>query len=203
LVLCWNSTKPNNYKAEIYRGVIPKEAMSLKSNFELMAAYNQRMNKNTYAAASTLSASELSKNRGAFFGSIIGTLNHTLVGDTIWLKRFSAHPSQLKALDYVRGLQKPQALDFILYAKFEELLDARIKMGSTIKKFVYELTDNVLSSSLTYNNVKGQPFTQILGYLIQHFFNHQTHHRGQISTLLSQAGVDVGVTDLLVIISNE
>ena len=85
--------------------------MSLKSNFELMADYNQWMNKSIYKAASGLSNSELSKNRGAFFNSIIGTLNHILVGDIIWLKRFSKHPSQLKALDSVRELQSPQSLN--------------------------------------------------------------------------------------------
>lgn len=177
--------------------------MSLKSNFELMADYNQWMNKSIYEAASKLSVSELSEDRGAFFGSIISTLNHILVGDTIWLKRFSDHPSKLKALDYVRELQSPQTLDAILYTKFEKLLDARIKMDSTIQEFVCELTDDVLSSSLTYSNTKGEAFTKNWGHLIQHFFNHQTHHRGQVSTLLSQAGVDTGVTDLLVNIPNE
>jgi uncharacterized damage-inducible protein DinB len=36
-----------------------------------------------------------------------------------------------------------------------------------------------------------------------HLFNHQTHHRGQASTLLSQAGVDIGETDLLALIADE
>ena len=88
--------------------------MSLKSNFELMADYNQWMNKSIYDAVSRLSVSELSEARGAFSGSIISTLNHILVGDTTWLKQFSDHPSKLKALDYFCGLQNPQALDIIL-----------------------------------------------------------------------------------------
>lgn len=177
--------------------------MSLKSNFELLANYNQWMNKSIYGAASKLSASELVENRGAFFSSIIGTLNHILVGDTIWLKRFANHPAQFKALEYVRDLQPPQALNVVLYTEFERLLNARTKMDIIILEFTHELTDDVLLSSLPYSNTKGEPFTQTLGYLVQHFFNHQTHHRGQVSTLLSQAGIDVGITDLLVSIPNE
>ncbi len=177
--------------------------MSLKSNFELMADYNQWMNKSIYEAASKLSASKLSENRGAFFGSIIGTLNHILVGDTIWLKRFADHPSKLKALEPIRDFQKPQTLDVILYTDFEKLLSAREEMDITIQEFICELSDEVISSPLVYSNTKDEPFTKNLGYLIQHFFNHQTHHRGQVSTLLSQAGVDLGVTDLLVSIPNE
>ena len=177
--------------------------MMLKQNFELMADYNQWMNKNLYEAASQLSASELAENRGAFFGSVLGTLNHILVGDTVWLKRFSKHTSLLKSLDYIRSLESPQALNSILYTEFEKLLSARIKMDSTILAFTQELTVEVLSSSLVYRNTKGVSFTRNMGALIQHFFNHQTHHRGQVTVLLNQAGIDVGVTDLLVSIPNE
>ncbi len=176
--------------------------MSLKSNFELMADYNQWMNKIVYLAASKLNADDLSNDRGAFFGSIIGTLNHILVGDIIWLKRFADHPSKLKTLDYVRALNKPKALDVILYPEFKNLESVRIKIDEVIRDFAHELTDEALASNLSYSNTKGEPFNKNFGHLIQHFFNHQTHHRGQVSTLLSQAGVEVGVTDLLVKISN-
>ena len=177
--------------------------MSLKSNFELMADYNRCMNERIYQAVSTMDASERSKNRGAFFGSIMGTLNHILVGDTIWLKRFSGHPAQLETLDYVRSLRAPEALGSILYAEFDELKEARIKMDHSIQEFSRELSDELLSTPLSYNNTKGEPFTKNWGHLIQHFFNHQTHHRGQVSTLLNQANIDIGVTDLLANIPNE
>ena len=176
--------------------------MTLKSNFELMADYNQWMNKSVYLAASKLGEDDLSNDRGAFFGSIIGTLNHILVGDTIWLKRFADHPSRLNTLDYVRGLDKPKALDVVLYTKFKDLECLRIKMDEVIRDFAHELTDKVLASNLSYRNTKGDSFNKNFGYLIQHFFNHQTHHRGQASSLLSQAGVEVGVTDLLAKIPN-
>ncbi|WP_143873734.1 DinB family protein [Catenovulum sediminis] len=177
--------------------------MYLKSNFELMADYNQWMNQNIYLAASNLRAGALSKNRGAFFGSIIGTLNHVLVGDIIWLKRFAEHPSELNSLNYVRTLDKPKSLDTILHHEFEALEITRSKIDLIIKDFTQELSNDVLSSNLTYSNTKGEMFNKNLGYLVQHFFNHQTHHRGQISTLLNQVGIDLGVTDLVARIPSE
>ena len=167
-----------------------------------MADYNQWMNNRIYKTASMLSLEELSKDRGAFFGSIIGTLNHILVGDTLWLKRFANHPSEPKSLECVRGLENPRSLNDILYPELEGLRQARTKLDEAILNFSHELTDQDLSSSLSYSNTKGEPFTKNYGYLIQHFFNHQTHHRGQVSTLLSQAGMEVGVTDLLARIPN-
>jgi len=176
--------------------------MTLKSNFELMADYNLWMNENIYSAAAKLSSSDLTDDRGAFFGSVIGSLNHILVGDTIWLKRFSDHPSRLKSLDYVRGMEMPKTVDVILHDEFNDLTSSRKKMDSIIMEFSSELTESILATNLSYKNTKGLPFEKRFGALIQHFFNHQTHHRGQISTLLNQSGIDVGVTDLLVRIPN-
>ena len=176
--------------------------MSLTSNFKLMAEYNEGMNRRIYDAASTLSSSELAKNQGAFFGSIISTLNHVLVGDTIWLKRFSRHRESFSSLDYVRALEAPVSLDTILHSDFFELKKNREKMDGVIKLFVLELSDTMVSGSLSYVNTKGVELHQNFSHLLQHFFNHQTHHRGQVSTLLHQQGVDIGVTDLLINIPN-
>jgi uncharacterized damage-inducible protein DinB len=176
--------------------------MSLKSNFELMAEYNQGMNENIYQAASKLNQSDLSKDQGAFFGSITNTLNHILVGDTIWLQRFANHLQYFSALDYVRSLEVPKSLDTILYSEFSELKENRAIMDRVIKRFTQALTDKIISEPFPYKNSKGQAFIKNFGYVLQHFFNHQTHHRGQVSTLLYQQGIDVGVTDLLVYIPN-
>ena len=176
--------------------------MTLKSNVELMAAYNKDMNSNFYRAASTLSTLNLSKNQGAFFGSIINTLNHILVGDIIWLQRFAYHSHHFSTLDYVRTLPAPTALNTILYSDFNLLKENRDKIDNVIELFVSELTVSVLSQPFSYKNTKGKEFTKNLGHVLQHFFNHQTHHRGQVSTLLYQQGVNIGVTDLLVTIPN-
>lgn len=173
------------------------------ANIQLMAEYNQWMNNNVYEAAATLAPSVLAEDRGAFFGSIIGTLNHILVGDTFWLKRFASHPLAFTSLDPVRQLDIPANLKTILYDDFNALHRARMAMDDVISDFSLEVPDEALSSLLSYSNTKGEHASKHFGYLIQHFFNHQTHHRGQISTLLYQAGVDIGVTDLLMSIPNE
>ena len=176
--------------------------MSLKSNFELMAEYNQGMNGNIYQAASKLIESDLAKDQCAFFGSIINTLNHMLVGDIIWLQRFANHLEDFSALDYVRALETPKSLDTILYSEFGALKVEREKMDEVIRFFTKELTNKAISEPFSYKNTKGQAFIKNFGHVLQHFFNHQTHHRGQVSTLLYQQGIDIGVTDLLVNIPN-
>ena len=177
--------------------------MSLKKNYELMSSYNQWINESIYQAASKLNSAQRDKDCGAFFGSVTGTLNHIIVGDIIWLKRFSMHQENFNSLDYVRDLEVPNALDTIIYPDFNELKLARVKMDGVIVDFTNELTDYVICSSLTYKNTRNKLFTKKLGFLLQHLFNHQTHHRGQVTTLISQYGIDVGATDLLLCIPNE
>lgn len=168
----------------------------------LMADYNQWMNGKLYAAARNLSPEMLSAERGAFFGSIIGTLNHVVVADTIWLQRFTAHPSPFESLDAIRALDTPEALDQILFADIEPLSSHRSMIDATISRWAHELDAADLEEAVAYNNMKGVANRKPLAALLVHFFNHQTHHRGQATTLLTQAGQDVGVTDVLALMSD-
>jgi uncharacterized damage-inducible protein DinB len=177
--------------------------MSLKHHFELLAAYNQLMNSKVYETASHLAATELAKDRGAFFGSILGTLNHLIVGDTIWLKRFATHPSSFASLRDVADLPSPASLDQIVFDDFSSLSEHRAWLDRQIINWIGELSDSDLDSVLSYHNTKGVPANKRYSILVLHFFNHQTHHRGQVSALLSQAGEDIGVTDLLALIPEE
>ena len=76
-------------------------------------------------------------------------------------------------------------------------MEVREHTDAVIVQFISELSDEVIASTLKYKNSKGQEFNKNMGDLLLHVFNHQTHHRGQISTLLYQAGIDAGVTDLV------
>lgn len=87
-----------------------------------------------------------------------------------------------------------------MYDKIENLVLEREKIDQIIKKFILEITEEDLENSFTYSNMKGDHFNQKLCYIILHFFNHQTHHRGQITTLLSQLNIEIGITDLLILI---
>lgn len=177
--------------------------MTTCSHIALMADYNQWMNNKLYAAARTLPAEALAAERQAFFGSIIGTLNHLVVADTIWLQRFAAHPARHSALEPIVQLPAPAALDALLFADFEALSNLRQLLDETIKQWAAQLTEEDLLAVLYYRNMKGVTAAKRFSSLVMHFFNHQTHHRGQVSTLLFQTGVDIGVTDLLALIPNE
>jgi len=169
----------------------------------LMARYNQWMNARLYNAAMRLSPVELNADRKAFFGSILGTLNHIMVGDIIWLTRFATHPAGFAALQSSMGeLPKPGGLDHIVDADIHALAERRKILDLVIINWTRSLTEQDLDHVLQYANTKGIVSRRNFFSLVMHLFNHQTHHRGQATTLLFQAGIDVGVTDLLAVIPN-
>lgn len=150
------------------------------------AAYNAWMNEKVYECASRISESDLKCDRGAFFSSIHGTLNHLLVVDKIWMGRFTGHPFNVESLDQE------------LHSEFGALLNDRVETDAAISSFVADLTPEKLSGKLCYTSiVNPEPRQYELWLAIAHLFNHQAHHRGQVTTLLSQSGVDAGVTDLI------
>ena len=173
------------------------------TEISLLADYNAWMNAKLYAAAASLPAHELTLDHKAFFGSIIGTLNHLVVADTIWLKRFTTHPAQFVSLAPIAGLPAPTALDDILFGDIAALEMRRKLLDDVITQWAAELTAEHLQCVFHYRSMKGGPGQKRFSSVLMHFFNHQTHHRGQATTLLFQAGVDVGITDLLARIPNE
>lgn len=168
-----------------------------------MAGYNRWMNEKVYAAAAHLPTQELAANRGAFFGSVMGTLNHVMVADLIWLKRFAHHPTAHTALAPLEAIGMPSALDQPLYADFIGLQEQRAWLDGIIQAWADSLTADDIEHVLEYVNTRGDHFRKRFAGLVMHFFNHQTHHRGQATTLLSQAGVDVGETDLRALLADE
>lgn len=177
--------------------------MSERANFALLAEYNEAMNAKVYGAAAELEPAALLAERGAFFGSIMGTLNHIVTGDTIWLRRFAMHPARFAALQGLLELPAPASLTAMHSTDLGELYAHRQMLDGVIRQWVAALADADLEHVLHYANTKGVVSDKRFGSLVLHFFNHQTHHRGQASTLLSQAGVDIGVTDLLALIPNQ
>ncbi|HEX5342277.1 MAG TPA: DinB family protein [Duganella sp.] len=172
--------------------------MSTTQYFALLARYNADMNQKLYDAAAKLPPGELEADRKAFFGSLLGTMNHLLAADTIWLKRFGTHPARYPALQDTASLPQPTALTHSFGDTLPALRAYREKLDAMICAWVPQLTDADLAGAFEYRNMKGEPFRKHFGGVLLHLFNHQTHHRGQASTLLMQAGVDIGVTDLAV-----
>lgn len=174
--------------------------MSRSEHIRLMARYNEWINAKLYQAAASLPDAEIGADRKAFFGSILGTLNHVMVGDIIWLKRFASHPADSAALDALRALPAPARLDQILDADLGRLWTRRRELDGLIVDWAAAMQESELDHVLSYSNMQGVVARRDFFSLVMHFFNHQTHHRGQATTLLSQAGVDVGGTDLLAVI---
>lgn len=175
--------------------------MNRSSHVRLMASYNASMNHSVYETARKLPAEELSAQRGAFFGSILGTLNHLVNADIIWLQRFAGHRANYPQLAPVRLLAAPASLGELAYADIGSLWQRRQWLDALITAWAADITEDDLDQTLHYVNSRGA-FDKDFFSLLMHFFNHQTHHRGQTSTLLSQQGLDIGVTDLLLLIPN-
>lgn len=162
-----------------------------------MAEYNRWMNERVYDAAAKLDDATLVADKGAFFGSILGTLNHIAVADSIWLHRFAQHPASFAALDALSAFPQPTSLTQSLAPDLAALRRYRRQLDELIERWVPALTPEHLSADIIYANLAGVSSRKNFSLLLQHFFNHQTHHRGQVSTLLFQSGIDVGATDLL------
>ena len=151
-----------------------------------LAAYNRWMNDRIYAACARLSDEQRKRDVGAFFKSIHGTLNHILLGDRLWFGRFTGVPFVV------------QSLNQELYADFAELRAQRSKTDEDIIAWVNSLSGSEFAGQMSYmSTVNPQLRTYPFWVAITQLFNHQTHHRGQVTTLLMQQGIDPGVTDLI------
>lgn len=155
-------------------------------HFRNFAAYNAWANRAIYAEAATLSPSVFRENRGAFFGSLHGTLNHLLVTDRIWMRRFTGTGDA------------PGRLDAILYDDVDSLRQARIAEDQRIIDWLYSLDDAALAQDISYSPITHPaPVTHALSVGLAHLFNHQTHHRGQCHTILTSLGRPSIMLDLI------
>ena len=150
-----------------------------------LARYNEWMNSRLYALCATLPEAELRADRGAFFGSIYATLNHIAYADLAFLARFTGEPKVIPDL----GAD--------LFGSFAALRAERERIDQRLLAWTATLTPEWLDQDLSYvSKVDGATRTRARWLLVAHVFNHQTHHRGQVTTLLAQHGLDVGSTDL-------
>ncbi|MCW5674367.1 MAG: damage-inducible protein DinB [Xanthobacteraceae bacterium] len=142
--------------------------------YKMFAGYNAWANERLYDAAAKLSAEEYRADRGAFFKSMHGTLNHILVADRIWMKRFTGQG------------EAPATLDAILHEDLDSLRAARDREDARIEAYIGQLTEEELAATFSYMTVTNpKQITQPLSPALDHFFNHQTHHRGQAHAVLT------------------
>ena len=166
-----------------------------------MSLYNQRINTQLMEHCLPLSADILTKNTNSFFPNIISYWNHILFGDLILLGRLAANNiGNLSPLDFS---ELPNAISpqDIYYTNLLDIALLRAKVDSLIIHYCNNLTEEDCDRYITYTTTEGAVITKAVAVITQHIFNHQTHHRGQLTCLLSQAGVDYGCMDLPVIVA--
>lgn len=158
----------------------------MKDHYLQFARYNAWANRRLYDAAATLSDEQYRADRGAFFKSMHGTLNHLLTADWVWMQRFTGEgPS-------------PTRLDEIQHERLADLRLAREAEDRRILAYVEGLDATRLAGTITYRRVSTPDvFEQALAPALAHFFNHQTHHRGQAHSILCGFGQRDLVLDLL------
>jgi uncharacterized damage-inducible protein DinB len=167
------------------------------TQFTLFSDYNTRFNTVVYDVCERLSDDERRRDRGAFFGSIQKTLGHILLADRIWLGRFRTcgiAPSALAGADLITKFDN---LDDDLFPVWSDLRRERSATDDVMGRWTAALTDELLATNMRYANSRAVVREHPAFIAVAHLFNHQTHHRGQVTTLLMQAGHDVGVTDFL------
>jgi uncharacterized damage-inducible protein DinB len=158
----------------------------MRDHVLMFAGYNAWANGKLYDCVATLSADEFERDLGAYFKSVCGTLNHTVLADRAWLTRFTGEG------------ETPDSLDDILYFTVDEVRAAREREDRHLVAFVERLSDKDLAATFRYRTLRTPLVTeQSLFSALAHVFNHQTHHRGEARALLTQLGRKVAPFDLM------
>jgi uncharacterized damage-inducible protein DinB len=173
----------------------PPDAMV--ENYRWLARYNRWFNERLYDACEQLPDAQRRRDQGAFFGSIHGTLNHLVWGDRAWLRRFAAQGTFPALAPRLLELPPGALHATVLYEDWDALRAARRELDAAIEEWTAQMPPGWVTSTMRYVNTKGVQREHAAWKAVTHFFNHQTHHRGQVTTLLMQAGVDPGITDLI------
>ena len=151
----------------------------------LMANYGHWQNEQLLALCDALGDAERKKSNGAFFGSIHGTLNHLIYGDLSWMSRF----------EYSETAPIDPSDEF--YSDFNDLCAARRALDQRISEWADRIEQDWLAAPFRYSSrITGKNYERPTWLLVVHLFNHQTHHRGQLTDQLARLGVDYGTTDL-------
>jgi uncharacterized damage-inducible protein DinB len=157
-----------------------------QEQFVTLAAYNEWANRRLFESASGLTADQFEEDRGVFFRSLLGTINHILCADRIWLRRFTGEGTA------------PDRLDAILYTEIDALRAAREAEDARLASYVGSLSEGDLARTVRYSPLTNPGLIEArLGPTLLHVFNHQTHHRGQASAVITGFGLPGPLMDLV------
>ncbi|WJY20982.1 DinB family protein [Fontisubflavum oceani] len=159
---------------------------------QTMARYNAWQNQWMFQAADWLSEEERLRDRGAFFGSIHGTLAHLMWGDHLWIARFDGGPGPNPPKADSSG-----AIDWSTLFDWPEMMAERPQLDARIAAWTWSIDQSDLEGAFTWtSSASPEPLTRPRALCVMQMFNHQTHHRGQVHAMLTAAGAKTGVTDL-------
>jgi uncharacterized damage-inducible protein DinB len=150
----------------------------------MLARYNRIANERLYERCAQLDDDEYRRARAGSIGSIHGLLNHILLGDRLWMTTFHG------------AVRSTPDLAAILFDDFDALRSARQEEDARIEAFFGELGADFFERVFRYTNNQNRDITETAPVAVAHFFNHQTHHRGQVHVMLSQTAVPPPQLDL-------
>ncbi len=162
----------------------------MKELFQLLAKYNAQTNAQMIGALEKLSPEQVTKDVKSFYGSIIGLLNHILVSDVMWLKRFRKSYPDLAVINPKLPDFRMEGWKDIIWPSLAVLKPIRIAVDEATEQACDLLTEKQYASVIEYKNWDGKMLQQPLWLVLLHMFNHQTHNRGQIALILDQMGVE-------------
>lgn len=175
--------------------------MSLIKNFRMLALYNQRVNEQLIGVCAALPSDVLNTDTKSFFPTIIDYWNHILFGDLILLGRIAANEVAGLSKEDFSSFPTPKSPTDTYFRTMEDLAILRVKVDKLLVKYCKHLTESDIESVITYTTTEGEVMTKAVADITQHIFNHQAHHRGQLTCVLSQFGADYGCMDLPVIVA--
>ncbi|PHZ60378.1 damage-inducible protein DinB [Photobacterium leiognathi] len=174
--------------------------MDLSSNFRMLAHYNQRMNNQLLSACQQLTDEQLHQNTNAFFPSVMAHWNHILFGDLIMLRRLIANNIVEVDAEVLQQLPVAKKINDTFVTTMDELSALRGLVDTVYIEITQAFTPSTCGEIVKYTTTTGQLIERNVGEFCQHIFNHQTHHRGQLTCILSQFNVDFGCTDLPIVV---
>jgi len=174
--------------------------MSLAKNFTMLSHYNQRMNEQLLSCCIELPQTSLEQTTQSFFPTIIHYWNHLIFGDVILLSRLAANGiAQLSSND-MAAFPIPKTPQDIYFHNLADLVPVRRQLDQLIIRYCQQLTEADCEKFISYTSTEGESICKAAADVTQHIFNHQAHHRGQLTCVLSQFGVDYGCMDLPMIV---
>jgi uncharacterized damage-inducible protein DinB len=165
--------------------------------FELLAEYNAQTNREMLGILEAQPAELASRQTGAYYGSILGTLNHVALADLTWLRRLARQFPELGFVGPALPVYKAQGLKDVVWDNLTVFRPVREGLDELLRRLARELPPARYPEVLEYRNLRGQEQRKITWRALLHMFNHQTHHRGQVAALLDQAGVQNDYSNLI------